>query len=97
MDKQKYIGCWVCDNLIDHPEQLGLLHLDFPRCFVLIPSSDEFYFSDFDSFLKMAQVNWLDPSDKGTPEEQRKVLELLWNFSIESEEKEDELSEGYYE
>ena len=42
-DAQKYAGCWYCDNIIDHPEQVGLLHLGFPRCFVLIPNSGDFY------------------------------------------------------
>lgn len=92
MSKQKYIGCWYCDNIIDHPEQVGLLHLGFPRCFVLIPNSKEFYFSTFESFLEgLSEINWLDPSDKGTPEEQTEVLIKLWNFSIEQEEKEEEL------
>lgn len=92
MDKQKYIGCWYCDNIIDHPEQVGLLYLGFPRCFVLIPNSGDFYFSTYEEFVNgLCAVNWLDPSDKGTPEEQRQVLELLWNFSIEQENKEYEL------
>lgn len=29
MDKQKYIGYWCCDNIIDHPDQVELLYLDF--------------------------------------------------------------------
>lgn len=45
MADQKYPGCWYCDNIIDHPEQVGLLYLGFPRCFVLIPSIGDFYFS----------------------------------------------------
>ena len=77
MKEDNYIGCWYCDNIIDHPEQVGLLHLGFPRCFVLIPSSGDFYFATFESFLQMAQVNWLDPSDSGTEREQREVLRLL--------------------
>lgn len=89
--RQKYIGCWYCDNIIDYPEQVGLIHLGFPRCFVLIPSSKEFCFSNFDSFLEMAQVNWLDPHDKGTAKEQEEVLIRLWNFSVEQERKEEEL------
>lgn len=91
-DAQKYAGCWYCDNIIDHPEQVGLLHLGFPRCFVLIPNSGDFYFSTFEEFLHYSQINWLDPSDKGTPEEQREVLELLWDFYIEQEEEEERLS-----
>ena len=90
MDKE-YIGCWYCDNIINHPEQVGLLHLGFPRCFVIIPSSKEFYFSDFDFFIKTAKINWIDPSDKGSREEQEEVLIRLWNFSIDQEKKEEEL------
>lgn len=96
MKTERFIGCWYCDNLIDHKEQIGLLHLGFPRCFVLIPNSTDFYFSDFESFKKIAQVNWLDPNDQGTPKEQMEVLRLLWNFSIEQEAKEEELY-GEYE
>lgn len=92
MDTQKYVGCWYCDNIIDHPDQVGLLYLGFPRCFVLIPSSAEFYFSTFDDFKRgLCRVNWLDPSDKGTLRDQEQVLELLWNFSMEQERREEEL------
>lgn len=94
MNKKEYVGCWYCDNILDHPEQVGLLHLGFPRCFVLIPSSSEFYFSSFASFLKAAKVNWLDPSDKGTKKEQEEVLIRLWNFSVEQESREEELYGG---
>lgn len=94
MANQKYIGCWYCDNLIDHPEQVGLLYLGFPRCFVLIPSSGDFQFSTFEEFIEgLCEVNWLDPEDKGTPKEQQEVLEMLWNFSIENEEEDEGLCE----
>jgi hypothetical protein len=89
-DNQKYVGCWYCDNIIDHPEQVGLLHLGFPRCFVLIPSSGEFYFSTYEEFVSGAsEINWLDPNDKCTKAEQERVLTLLWNFSVEQEEEEE--------
>ena len=99
MKKEDYTGCWVCDNLVSHPEQLGLLYLGFPRCFVLMPSSDEFYVSDYDSWRdNLSEVNWLDPSDKGTPAEQENVLMKLWNFSVMQEQEEDRIAEenGYY-
>lgn len=90
MKNQKYIGCWYCDNIIDHPEQIGLLHLGFPRCFVLIPNTYEFEFSTYEEFRKgICEVNWLDPNDKGSPQEQEEVLRLLWDFSIEQEEEEE--------
>jgi hypothetical protein len=92
----KYTACWYCDNIVDHPEQVGLLYLGFPRCFVLIPSSSEFYFSTFEDFVSGAvAINWLDPSDKGTTKEQDEVLRTLWNFSIEQERKEEELYGDY--
>lgn len=91
MSKNEYTGCWYCDNILDYPGQIGLLHLGYPRCFVLIPNSEVLYYSDFESFVKTVKINWLDPSDKGTPEEQRDVLIRLWNFSIEQERKEEEL------
>lgn len=99
MKKQEYIGCWYCDNLVDHPDQVGLLHLGFPRCFVLIPNSYDFELATYEEFREdLCEVNWLDPSDKGTPEEQEEVLRLLWNFSIAQEEEEERrflMSGGY--
>lgn len=93
-NKQKYPGCWYCDYILDHPEQVGLLYLDFPRCFVLIPNSMDFQFSTFEEFLSgVAKVNWLDPSDKGTEAEQMEVLRTLWNFSVEQEAEEERISE----
>lgn len=95
-NKQKYPGCWYCDNIIDHPQQVGLLHLGFPRCFVLIPNSGDFYFSTFEEFKAgLSEVNWLDPSDKGSAKEQEHVLELLWQFSLEVEEEEENQYEEY--
>jgi len=97
--KQEYVGCWYCDNIIDHQEQIGLLHLGFPRCFVLVPNNGDFQFSTYEEFINgLCKVNWLDPSDKGTEKEREEVLRLLWNFSIEQERKEEELyGEGYDE
>lgn len=88
MADQKYPGCWYCDNIIDHPEQVGLLYLGFPRCFVLIPSIGDFYFSTYEEFLNgLCKVNWLDPSNKGTREEQEEVLRILWNFQQNKKKK----------
>ncbi len=47
-DAQKYAGCWYCDNIIAPPEQVSLLHLGYPRCFVLVSNSEDFYFSTFE-------------------------------------------------
>lgn len=94
MMKTKYPACWYCDNIIDHPEQIGLLYLGFPRCFVLIKNDRDFIFSTYEQFVKnIAEVNWLDPADIERYSEQEKedVLIALWNFSVEQERKEDEL------
>ena len=57
---------------------------------MLIPSIGDFYFSTYEEFLNgLCKVNWLDPSNKGTREEQEEVLRILWNFSAEQEEKEE--------
>lgn len=95
----KYPGCWYSDNIIDYPHQIGLLHLGFPRCFVLMKSDADFYFCrDFEEWQRtIAEINWLDPSDKGTSDEQHHVLETLWNFAIEQEEMEEELYGEYME
>lgn len=91
---KEYPGCWYCDNILDHYDEVGLLYLGFPRCFVLIPSSEEFYFSTFDQFISGAnQINWLDPSDihNYSDQEKKEVLIKLWNFSVAQEEKEEAL------
>ena len=65
---------------------------------MLIPSIGDFYFSTHEEFLNgLCKVNWLDPSNKGTREEQEDVLRILWNFSAEQEEKEEELYGNYDE
>ena len=95
MNEQKFIGCWYCDNIIDHPDQIGLLHLGFPRCFVLIPNSKEFYFSTYDEFIKgVSEINWLDPEDikNYSEKEKEEILIKLWNFSIAQEMEEENLS-----
>lgn len=62
---------------------------------MLIPNSADFHFATFEEFVSgLSEVNWLDPDDKGTREEQQIVLELLWNFSVEQERREDELYGG---
>lgn len=102
MEKQDFAGCWYCDNIIDHPDQVGLLYLGFPRCFVLIPNNTEFYFSTYEKFIDgLSQINWLDPKDMDnyTEAEKEEVLVTLWNFSIKAEEKEEDLYEqtNHYE
>jgi len=80
----RYPGCYWCDNIIDYHGMIGLLHLGFPRCFILIPDSAEFEFSDYDSWRSnLAEINWLDPKENYTDAEKEKVITLLWNFSVD--------------
>ena len=81
IDINDYTSCWVCDNIVDHQEQIGLLHLDFPRCFILIPDNTEY-----------CQINWLDPSEDISEGEKRAVLYRLWNFLATQERKEEDLA-----
>ena len=97
MDVYDYKNCWYCDNIVAHPEFVGLLYLDFPRCFVLVRNKDEYYGAkDYDRFManSVVEVNWLDPNDRVSAEEKEAVLIKLWNFSVKQEEAEEELYEG---
>lgn len=93
MDINNYTACWYCDNIVDHPEQVGLLHLDFPRCFVLVPNSYEFNMSSYEDFKnEYCQINWLDPSEDVDEETKDEVLDRLWNFMITQEREEEDIA-----
>ena len=69
IDINDYTSCWVCDNIVDHQEQIGLLHLDFPRCFILIPDNTAFQMecaADYQS-LSLLILQW-------------QLNELRWNI-----------------
>lgn len=91
-ENPKYPGCYWCDNIIDYYGMIGLLHLDFPRCFILIPDDNAFEFSDYDSWREnLAQINWLDPSEQWSEADKERVITKLWNFSVEYDRKNEEL------
>jgi hypothetical protein len=93
MDIKDYNSCWYCDNIVDHPEQVGLLHLDFPRCFVLIPNNTDFQLSRAEDFKnEYCQINWLDPFEDMDEKTKNEVLDRLWNFMVTQEDKEENLS-----
>lgn len=101
IDIYDYRNCWYCDNIVAHPEFVGLLYLDFPRCFVLVRNKDEYYGAkDYDTFManSVVEVNWLDPNDRVSDEERENVLIKLWNFSVNQEEEEERrYSRGDYD
>lgn len=93
MNIKDYNSCWYCDNIVDHQDQVGLLHLDFPRCFVLIPNNTDFQLSRAEDFKnEYCQINWLDPSEHVSEQIRNKVLDRLWNFMVTQENKEENLS-----
>lgn len=54
IDIYDYKNCFYCDNLIAHPDIVGLLYLGFPRCFVLVRNKDEYFGArDYDTFIKI--------------------------------------------
>lgn len=86
---------WYCDNVIDHPEQVGLLHMGFPRIFILMRNYDAAYFSTFDNWKKqLIEVTFFENADKEntTTEELEEILIDAWNFLILEEEEEERLA-----
>lgn len=91
-DPKKYcFNCFYCDNIVSQPDVVGLLYLGFPRCFVLIPNA--FYeFKSYEDFVNGAiKINWLDPNEPRTKDEEVEVLTKLWNFSVLQEREEERL------
>ena len=96
IDIYDYTNCFYCDNLIAHPDIVGLLYLGFPRCFILVRNKDEYFGAkDYDTFMKnsVVEINWLDPNERASEADKETVLIKLWNFSVAQEDMEDELYE----
>jgi len=90
----EYAGRYWCDNIISQEGYIGLLYLGFPRCFILIRDAARFEYSEYDEWkANIAEINWLDPADiqRYTDEEKEDVIIKLWNFSVEYDEKNEEL------
>lgn len=85
-------GCWYCDNIINCPDNVGLLYLGFPRCMMIIPNLKELLYNSYDDLIKVAKIEWLDPAEPRTKQEEEYVLTTLYNFSILQEQEEERLS-----
>lgn len=84
---------WYCDNIVNHPEQVGLLRMDFPQVFILICDYAEGYFADFDEFKAgVAEVNFFNPNDRKTADVDD-ILTEAWNFLSLQEQEEERLAE----
>lgn len=98
MENPNYHPIYLCENILNHDGEIGLLHLDFPRCFVRFKDDMESYFSDYDFWKEnLAFVNWLDPQYKYSDEEKEKVLINMWNFLCEQEAEEERRYENGYD
>lgn len=85
-----YQAMYLCDNILNHDGEIGLLHLDFPRCFIQFKYDIESYFSDYYFWKeKLASINWLDPQYNYTENEKEKVIIKMWNFMCEYEAEEE--------
>lgn len=84
---------WFCENIVNHPEQIGLLRMDFPRVFILIRDYEEAYFATFDEFREhIAEVNFFTPSDRQGADLESILIDA-WNFLALEEEAEEKLFE----
>lgn len=88
---------WYCDNIVLHRDLIGLLHLGFPRVFILFRNEKSFVCDDFSSWKKgIAEVNFLDPDDRESSDLEE-ILTDAWNFCALQEQKEEELEDYYSE
>lgn len=86
---------WYCDNIIAHPEQIGLLSLNEPNVFILIRSYADCYFSDFEEFKNsIAEVNFLHPADRDTADIDSILIDA-WNFLALAEQADEDYIARY--
>lgn len=84
---------WLCDNIVCHDGQIGLLRMDFPRVFILMRDYGRAYWADFDEWKRdLVEVNFFSPSER----EEANLDEILreaWNFLALEEEEEERQAE----
>lgn len=84
---------WYCDNIVSLRGYVGLLHLGFPRLFILFRDEEQYITSDFESWKEgIAEINFLDPNDRETADLDS-LLTDAWNFAALQEAEEDRISE----
>lgn len=92
-DPERYHGFYIVENIILFPGQLGVLKLTDPRLFLRFNYKDAL-FSSFDEWkLNHTDIQFLDPADKPTDENEiESILIDCWNFLTLTEEEEDKLA-----
>lgn len=84
---------WYCDNIINHPGQLGLLRMEFPRVFILIRDFETAYWAGFEEWKQgIIEVNFFSPSEREEADLDAIMIEA-WNFLALVEREEDKLKE----
>lgn len=89
---------WFCDNIIDHEGQVGLLHMGFPRLFILMRNYDAAYWADFEEWKRdLIEVTFMEREDEKntTPKQLNELLVNAWNFLVRIEEAEEDLCEEH--
>lgn len=89
---------WYCDNVLNHPGQIGLLRMDFPRVFILIRDYDLSYWAGFEEWKNdIIEVNFFNPAERTEADLDDLFIEA-WNFLAlieEEEENQYERNNGY--
>ena len=89
---------WYCDNIIDHPKQVGLLHMGFPRVFILMRDYDVAYWAAYEKWKEdLIEVNFFDRTDRlNTTEGDLEILLIdAWNFLCLEEQEEERKAQEY--
>lgn len=88
---------WFCENIIDHDGQAGLLHMGFPRLFILMRDYGTAYWSNFQAWKNgIVEITFMENADKEDTTQER-LEELLidaWNFLTLEEEEEERQADG---
>lgn len=90
---ERCVNWWYCDNIINHQGMVGLLHMGFPRIFVLMRDYDVAYWADYETWSKdIVEVNFFDPADRESADIEALLIDA-WNFLALTEEEEERLAE----
>lgn len=97
MDNSKLLertrNWWYCDNIVTNKGEIGLLHMGFPRLFILIRDEKDAYFSSYEEFaLNVAEVNFFDSCDREEADMEQ-LLTDAWNFMLLQEQEEERICE----
>lgn len=89
---------WYCDNIITHPGQVGLLHMGFPRVFILMRDYDVAYWASYEKWKEdLIEVNFFDSADRqNTSNGDLEILLIdAWNFLCLEEQEEERKAQEY--